>query len=184
MASEVGVLDIAPENVLAKGRLQPGRMFLVDIAGRPHHRRRGAEGGDRRPPTLRPLARREPDAASSTCRAASATPPEYDDAARLTRQQAFGYTIEDLRFLMSPMALNGQEAVGSMGTDTPLAVPVEQAAAPLQLLQAALRPGHEPADRPDPRGAGHVAQGDDRLRGEPLRGDARGTAASSRSRSR
>ncbi len=48
-------------------------------------------------------------------------PPAYDPETILTRQQAFGYTIEDLRLLMTPMALNGQEAVGSMGTDTPLA---------------------------------------------------------------
>src|SRR5207253_8687003 len=48
--------------------------------------------------------------------------PASDAEALLTRQQAFGYTIEDLRLLMAPMAINGQEAVGSMGTDTPLAV--------------------------------------------------------------
>jgi glutamate synthase domain-containing protein 2/glutamate synthase domain-containing protein 3 len=51
----------------------------------------------------------------------AAVPPAHDPATLLTRQQAFGYTIEDLRLLMTPMALNGQEAVGSMGTDTPLA---------------------------------------------------------------
>src|SRR5262249_28270215 len=49
------------------------------------------------------------------------TPPAYEPATLLSRQQAFGYTIEDLRLLMTPMALNGQEAVGSMGTATPLA---------------------------------------------------------------
>src|ERR1043166_7599115 len=49
-------------------------------------------------------------------------PPAHDPETILERQQAFGYTIEDLRLLMTPMALNGQEAVGSMGTDTPLAV--------------------------------------------------------------
>jgi glutamate synthase (ferredoxin) len=52
----------------------------------------------------------------------AAVPPAHTPATLLTRQQAFGYTIEDLRLLMTPMALNGQEAVGSMGTDTPLAV--------------------------------------------------------------
>ena len=54
------------------------------------------------------------------------------------------------------MAADGEEPVGSMGTDTPLAVLSEQAAAPLQLLQAALRPGDQSADRRDPRGAGHL----------------------------
>jgi glutamate synthase domain-containing protein 2/glutamate synthase domain-containing protein 1/glutamate synthase domain-containing protein 3 len=121
MASEVGVLDIAPENVLAKGRLQPGRMFLVDIqAGRiiADEELKAAIA------TRQPYGRWLDESLTRLVDlpAASATPPEYDDAARLTRQQAFGYTIEDLRFLMSPMALNGQEAVGSMGTDTPLAV--------------------------------------------------------------
>ncbi len=121
MASEVGVLDIAPENVLAKGRLQPGRMFLVDIQAGRIIADEELKAAIATPPTygrwLDESLTRLVDLP-----AASAPPPEYDDAARLTRQQAFGYTIEDLRFLMSPMALNGQEAVGSMGTDTPLAV--------------------------------------------------------------
>jgi glutamate synthase domain-containing protein 2/glutamate synthase domain-containing protein 1/glutamate synthase domain-containing protein 3 len=121
MASEVGVLDIAPENVLAKGRLQPGRMFLVDLA-------QGRIIADEELKAA--IAARQPygqwlDESLTkldALPAASEPPPAFDDATRLTRQQAFGYTIEDLKFLMTPMALNGQEAVGSMGTDTPLAV--------------------------------------------------------------
>ncbi len=121
MASEVGVLDIAPENVLAKGRLQPGRMFLVDLA-------QGRIIADEELKAA--IASRQPyQAWLDECLtrlddlpAPTAQVPVFDDAERLTRQQAFGYTLEDLKFLMSPMALNGQEAVGSMGTDTPLAV--------------------------------------------------------------
>src|SRR5439155_15396294 len=56
----------------------------------------------------------------------SDVPPAYEPDTLLTRQQAFGYTVEDLRLLMSPMAINGQEAVGSMGTDTPLACPSDR----------------------------------------------------------
>ena len=121
MASEVGVLDIAPENVLAKGRLQPGRMFLVDTEA-------GRIVADEELKAA--IARRQPyqqwlnDSLTrlEDLPAQSAPSPSFDDATRLTRQQAFGYTIEDLKFLMAPMALTGQEAVGSMGTDTPLAV--------------------------------------------------------------
>jgi glutamate synthase domain-containing protein 2/glutamate synthase domain-containing protein 1/glutamate synthase domain-containing protein 3 len=120
MASEVGVLDIAPENVEHKDRLQPGRMFLVDLeqgrivgddeikasmsARKPY--RQWLDQNLKRMGDL-PAPRSVADA--------------HDAETLLERQQTFGYTIEDLRLLMTPMALNGQEAVGSMGTDTPLA---------------------------------------------------------------
>ncbi len=120
MASEVGVLDIAPENVLAKGRLQPGRMFLVDTeAGRIVADEELKDAIARRQPYGAWLAdnlTRLDDLPEA------ALEPAFDDETLLTRQQAFGYTNEDLKLLMAPMALNGQEAVGSMGTDTPLAV--------------------------------------------------------------
>jgi glutamate synthase (NADPH/NADH) large chain len=120
MASEVGVLDIAPENVEHKDRLQPGRMFLVDTEqGRIVRDEELKEGMAARKPyrqwldgNLKRLDRLPP---------AKDLPPTYTSSTLLARQQAFGYTIEDLRLLMTPMALNGQEAVGSMGTDTPLA---------------------------------------------------------------
>ncbi|MCC6849972.1 MAG: glutamate synthase large subunit [Deltaproteobacteria bacterium] len=121
MASEVGVLDIAPENVVAKGRLQPGRMFLVDLAqGRIIADEELKAAIARRQPYERWLD--ENLTRLDDLPAPAATPAAYGDAERLTRQRAFGYTLEDLKFLMAPMALNGQEAVGSMGTDTPLAV--------------------------------------------------------------
>ena len=89
----------------------------------------------------------------------SRTPPELpepDHKTVLQRQQAFGYTFEDLRMLMVPMARDGVEAVGSMGTDTPLAVLSDKPQAALQLFQAALRAGHQSADRLHPRGDRHL----------------------------
>ncbi len=121
MASEVGVLEIAPDNVEHKDRLQPGRMFLVDTEqGRIVGDEEIKESMAARKPyrqwldgNLRRLA---------DLPAPRDLPAAYAPETLLGRQQAFGYTIEDLRLLMTPMALNGQEAVGSMGTDTPLAV--------------------------------------------------------------
>ncbi len=120
MASEVGVLDVAPENVLQKGRLQPGRMFLVDteqgrivadeeIKETISHERPYREWLDKNLVSLEKL----PEAPHTR---------EPDHGTVLLRQQAFGYSFEDLRILMSPMGQQGVEAVGSMGTDTPLAV--------------------------------------------------------------
>ncbi|MFN0122891.1 MAG: glutamate synthase large subunit [Blastocatellia bacterium] len=120
MASEVGVLDIAPENVAYKGRLQPGRMLLADL-------KEGRIIGDDE--LKNKLASEHPYAqwlAENTVSIEDLPDPPHvhdtDHATVLMRQQAFGYTTEDLRLLMSPMAQNGVEAVGSMGTDTPLAV--------------------------------------------------------------
>jgi glutamate synthase domain-containing protein 2/glutamate synthase domain-containing protein 1/glutamate synthase domain-containing protein 3 len=121
MASEVGVLDIAPDNVLHKDRLQPGRMFLVDTEN-------GRIVGDDE--IKESMAARQPYrqwldnnlVRLSTLPEPTDLPVAYDPDSLLTRQQVHGYTIEDLRMLMAPMAINGQEAVGSMGTDTPLAV--------------------------------------------------------------
>jgi glutamate synthase domain-containing protein 2/glutamate synthase domain-containing protein 1/glutamate synthase domain-containing protein 3 len=120
MASEVGVLDIPPENVLHKDRLQPGRMFLVDTE-------QGRIVGDEE--LKETMAARQPYRkwVDANVRRLANLPPAkdapagYEDDELLSRQQAFGYTVEDLRLLMTPMAINGQEAVGSMGTDTPLA---------------------------------------------------------------
>src|SRR5262249_25369353 len=121
MASEVGVLDIAPDNVEHKDRLQPGRMFLVDTEqGRIVGDEEIKESMAARRPSRRGIALHRKRLTELP--APSDVPPVPSPATLLGRQQAFGYTIEDLRLLMTPMALNGQEAVGSMGTDTPLAV--------------------------------------------------------------
>jgi glutamate synthase (ferredoxin) len=120
LASEVGVLDIPAEDVLVKERLHPGRMFLVDTEeGRIIS---DDEIKDR-------LARAHPYAewlAQNLIPIEAVPPapylPEPDHETVLRRQQAFGYTREDLKILLEPMARLGEEPVGSMGTDTPLAV--------------------------------------------------------------
>src|SRR3989475_9227550 len=119
MASEVGVLDIPAENILLKGRLQPGKMFLIDT-------REGRIIDDTE--LKHKIASEKPYRQwlnENLVRLADlpAHPVlEPDHATVLLRQQVFGYTHEDLRILMAPMAKNGEEAIGSMGTDTPLAV--------------------------------------------------------------
>ena len=121
MASEVGVLDdIPPDRILHKGRLQPGRMFLVDLE-------QGRIIADEE--LKHEIAAEKPYAEwlrdNLVALEDLPEPPhvyEPDHATVLLRQQAFGYTTEDLKILMSPMAAGGNEAVGSMGTDTPLAV--------------------------------------------------------------
>ncbi|MDQ3562601.1 MAG: glutamate synthase large subunit [Pseudomonadota bacterium] len=120
MASEVGVLDIPPENVLIKERLHPGRIFLVDI-------REGRIIDDAE--LKHAFASAHPYRAwlsqSIVPLEQLPEPPEVhepDHAMVLRRQQAFGYTHEDLRLIMAPMATTGEEAIGSMGTDAALAV--------------------------------------------------------------
>ncbi|MBI3880653.1 MAG: glutamate synthase large subunit [Verrucomicrobia bacterium] len=120
MSSEAGVLDTPPENVAQKGRLQPGRMFLVDteqgriVADDEIKRKYASEQ-----PYRHWLNQHMIELAALPD---SGKLPEPRHETVLQRQQAFGYTFEDLRLLMVPMARDGVEAVGSMGTDTPLAV--------------------------------------------------------------
>ncbi len=120
MASEVGVLDVEPENVLHKGRLQPGRMFLVDL-----EQGRIIDDAELK----HQIATEKPYGAwlkkhlirlEDLPEGHEGYPTDFKTL--LQRQQAFGYTTEDLRLLMAPMAADGNEALGSMGTDTPLAV--------------------------------------------------------------
>ncbi len=120
MASEVGVLDIPADRIAQKGRLQPGRMFLVDTE---EGRIVADEEIKHRIATAHPY-REWLD--QNLIRLADVPDPhilpEPDHETVLQRQLAFGYTFEDLRLLMLPMARDGAEAIGSMGTDTPLAV--------------------------------------------------------------
>jgi glutamate synthase (NADPH/NADH) large chain len=119
LASEVGVLDIAPERVVRKGRLQPGRMFLVDTAA-------GRIVDDEE--LKAELAEENPygDWLHAGLMHLSDLPERehivYSHASVLRRQQTFGYTEEELRILLTPMARAGAEPIGSMGTDTPIAV--------------------------------------------------------------
>ncbi len=147
MASETGVLDVDPANVLCKGRLQPGRMFLVDTdGGRIVPDDEIKEGLAARKPyrvwldrhlvrladlskgvardTAKPVARdsAQPVARDTAQPVARDSAKPYDFETLLTRQKAFGYTLEDLRLILGPMANNAAEPLGSMGSDTPLAV--------------------------------------------------------------
>jgi len=120
LASEVGVLDIAQERIAEKGRLQPGRMFLVDTElGRIvsdeeiKHQIASAEPyGDYLKKHLVSL--------SDLPKPPTVIEPDHETVLR--RQEAFGYTSEDLKILVGPMAADGVEPNGSMGNDTPLAV--------------------------------------------------------------
>ena len=120
MASEVGVLDFEPERIALKGRLQPGRMFLVDTAqGRIISDEEIKEAVIREKPYRQWIHETMVELASLP-EAPNVPVPDHDTM--LHRQMAFGYTFEDLRLLMVPMARDGVEAIGSMGTDTPIAV--------------------------------------------------------------
>jgi glutamate synthase domain-containing protein 2/glutamate synthase domain-containing protein 1/glutamate synthase domain-containing protein 3 len=119
MSSETGVLPVKPENVKMKGRLQPGRMFLIDLE-------QGRIVSDEE--IKEQLATRQPY--GEWLKEYQITldklpePPRIRGAEHSTiahRQRAFGYTDEDVRMLMAPMAANGEEPIGSMGIDTPLA---------------------------------------------------------------
>jgi glutamate synthase (NADPH) large chain len=119
MASEMGVLDIPQHKIVKKWRLQPGKMFLIDLeqgriiddgelktqlaAARPYHAW---------------LEKTQIVLENLPAKAA----PIPVAGSLLNRQQAFGYSQEDLKFILTPMAMGGEEATGSMGNDTPLAV--------------------------------------------------------------
>ena len=120
MASEVGVVQFPDDDYAAKGRLQPGKMLLVDTEqGRIVPDNEVKSSIARRKPYRRWLQSNQLEL-RGLFDAPSAVQPDH--ATILTRQFAFGYTREEMRMILKPMAVDGQEAVGSMGTDTPLAV--------------------------------------------------------------
>ncbi len=119
LASEVGVLDIAPERVVRKGRLQPGRMFLVDTEA---HR---IVSDDEIKAELAAEAPYDEWLHAGVMHLDALPEREHivhTHESVLRRQQTFGYSEEELRILVAPMAKSGAEAIGSMGTDTPIAV--------------------------------------------------------------
>ena len=120
MASEAGVLPIAPERVKIKGRLQPGKMFLVSLE---EGRIIADEELKKKYSSAQPYGKWLEE--NHVLLKNLPEPPhlhEDDHTSILQRQQAFGYTFEDLRFIVGPMARDGIQPLGSMGTDTPLAV--------------------------------------------------------------
>ncbi len=120
MASEVGVLPIEPERVLHKGRLQPGKMFLVSL-----EEGRIIDDAELKASlaTERPYADWLQQNLIPLDNMPAAEPAPRTSGDALMRQQvAFGYTVEDLKYILGPMAKNSEELVGSMGNDAPLAV--------------------------------------------------------------
>ncbi|MHB1198624.1 MAG: glutamate synthase-related protein [Polaromonas sp.] len=143
MASESGVLPIPEHKIVRKWRLQPGKMFLIDLEqgrmvddeeikatlanSKPYK-----QWIDNLRIRLDDVCELPAGAANRLGRAQGAAPSEgggephavgsHGGVPLLDRQQAFGYTQEDIKFLLSPMAVNGEEAIGSMGNDSPLAV--------------------------------------------------------------
>ncbi|MDB4637302.1 MAG: glutamate synthase large subunit [Planctomycetaceae bacterium] len=124
MASEVGVLDVEPKNVKIKGRLQPGKMFLVDFEAQriisddelKHDyatRRPYTEWLKNQRITLNELPQQE-------------VTPDYDTNELLNRMQSFGYSIETLQFMLMPMIRTVKDPLGSMGDDAALAVLSDQ----------------------------------------------------------
>ena len=120
MASEAGVLPVEPARVKTKGRLQPGKMFLVDLE---QGRIIADEELKKKYASAQPYGKwLEDNHVLLKNLPEPAHIHEEDHATVLQRQQAFGYTFEDLRFIVGPMARDGMQPLGSMGTDTPLAV--------------------------------------------------------------
>ncbi|MCC6438884.1 MAG: glutamate synthase large subunit, partial [Acidimicrobiales bacterium] len=121
MASEAGVIDVDPAQVVRKGRLEPGRMFLVDTA-------QGRIVADEEIKESLAAARPYGEWLAQGRLTMNDLPVHVDgpgatdEGTLLARQQTFGYTLEDLSILMAPMARSGAEGLGSMGTDTPIAV--------------------------------------------------------------
>lgn len=120
MSSETGVVDIKPENVEYHGRLEPGRMFLVDMN---EGRIIEDEEVKEKIVSMRPYRKWLDENLLPLANVPYTdykTPIEPED--RLTRLKVFGYTTEDIQTIILPMASQGKEAIGSMGTDTPLPV--------------------------------------------------------------
>ena len=125
MASEAGVLDIDPAKIVKKGRLQPGKMFVVDME-------KGCIIADEAIKAeicgAQPYQKwlDEFKIHISQLEAPARTYRNYGENDLLARQKAFGFTSEDLRMILAPMVETGKEALGSMGTDVPLAILSEQ----------------------------------------------------------
>ncbi|HEY9380641.1 MAG TPA: glutamate synthase-related protein, partial [Burkholderiales bacterium] len=120
MASEAGVLPVPEEKIIKKWRLQPGKMFLIDLEA-------GRIIDDKELKDTLSSAKPYRDWVQRIRIKLDDLPPgkesrESANAPLIDRQQAFGYTQEDIKFILSPMATLGEEAIGSMGNDSPLAV--------------------------------------------------------------
>ncbi len=124
LGSETGILDVAPGEIVRLGRLQPGKLFLVDL-----ERGRIVEDGEvkREVSTRRPYREWYERSSVSFDELEPSEQVTISDQPLHRRQRAFGYSQEDLRVLLSPMARDGAEPIGSMGNDISLAVLSDQA---------------------------------------------------------
>ena len=121
MGSESGVLPVPESKIVRKWRLQPGKMFLIDLEqGRMINDEELKAGLTNTKPYKQWIenVRVKLDSLPTD----TALPEAHNPVPLLERQQAFGYSQEDIKFLMAPMAINGEEGIGSMGNDSPLAV--------------------------------------------------------------
>ncbi len=117
LASETGVLELDPSSIVARGRVAPGKMFLVDTA-------KGRIVDDEEVKAELAAAQPYAEWLKNVVRLPDLPPREHivhSHASVTRRQQTFGYTEEELRLILAPMARAGAEPIGSMGSDTPLA---------------------------------------------------------------
>ncbi len=155
MASETGVLPVRPEEIKFKGRLQPGKMLLVDTT---EGRIVPDEEIKRRFWTRQPYGEWLKE--NQITLDSLPEPPrvyESDLQTIVTRQRAFGYTDEDLRILLAPMAVERRRARGIHGNRYAAGLPLRQAATVVPLLQAVVCASHQSSHRPYSRRVGDVA---------------------------
>ena len=120
VGSETGMVPLADNDVVEKGRVGPGDNIAVDLATGTLLPRRRAQGSSRRPQTLRPLdGEHHPPRRAGGARCRS-RPARFERAELRRRQTLYGLTVEDMELILAPMVLDAKEAVGSMGDDTPL----------------------------------------------------------------
>ena len=174
LASETGVLDFEPEEFVRKGRLQPGKIFYVDVENGKivEDAELKAEIAGQQP--YGDWYRQNVVHLDDMEDVAPRDMPAEDVH---TRQLLFGYSQEDLRITLARMGgTAAEEPTGSMGNDAALAVLSRPRPGALLVLQAAVRAGHEPADRPDPREGRDEPVDLGRPRAQPARGVRRARA--------
>ena len=151
MASEAGVLPIPESNIRRRWRLEPGKMFLIDLD---QGRIIGNEEIKMQLANAKPYGEwiDKIRIRLSDLKGGSDAEPVLSEPL-LKLQEVFGYTQEDIKLIMTPMAREGHEPVGSVPSCS-----LEEEQVALPVLPPALRAGHQPSYRPDPRGHGHVAR--------------------------
>ena len=119
MASEVGVVNVDPAKIVKKGRLQPGKMLLVDTS---QGRIIGDEEIKESLASLAPYSQWLTEGQVELKNLVDREHVVFSHDSVLRRQQVFGYSHEELKLIIAPTAMTGTEPIGSMGTDTPIAV--------------------------------------------------------------